>query len=169
MGPARGGLCFFCGILRHWPRSDLYDRPDERLGNLPCQRNENAAFRLAPFGLLGSFAGGLSPVTPTGIVAVNVAGECGITGVAGPAAWGMALTCVLYALVMYILLFIVCRSKTELAPRYDSRAQASDPINYKQVLTLIGIVATCAVSTVLSINVGGRHCGVRNPAVVQVR
>ena len=110
------------------------------------------AIRLAPFGLLGSFAGGLSPVTPTGIVAVNVSAASGITGVGGPVALGMALTCALYALVLYILFFIIRRDKTELAPKYTPTP--SEPINYKQVLTLLGILATCAVSTVLNINVG---------------
>ena len=110
-------------------------------------------FHLVPFGMLGAFAGGLSPVTPTGIVAVNVSAESGISGVSGPAAWGMALTCVLYALVIYVLFFVVRRSKTELAPRYDT-TQAKEPFNYKQILTMLGIVATCALSTVLSINVG---------------
>jgi hypothetical protein len=38
--------------------------------------------KLLPFGALGAFAGGLSPISPSGIVANSVATESGIAGLA---------------------------------------------------------------------------------------
>ena len=59
--------------------------------------------KLLPFGTLGSFAGGLSPITPSGIVAINTATANGIAGLDMPLFWMMALTNALYAAILYFL------------------------------------------------------------------
>ncbi|MBR6501062.1 MAG: hypothetical protein IKT25_06085, partial [Firmicutes bacterium] len=61
--------------------------------------------RLAPFGVLGAFAGGLTPITPSGIVAVTISEKSGIIGVEAHLTWKMVLTCVVYAAILYFFIF----------------------------------------------------------------
>ena len=61
--------------------------------------------RFLPFATLGSFAGGLSPITPSGIVAMSVAEENGIMGLAMPLNIKMALTNVIFAVIHYFFVF----------------------------------------------------------------
>lgn len=109
--------------------------------------------RLAPFGLLGSFAGGLFPVTPSGIVAINVAAESGISGVAGFLPWRMVLTCALYAAILYIFVFKWYKKPAPTAPQADM-ADTKETFSVQQIATLAGILVTSAVSSIFSINVG---------------
>lgn len=111
-----------------------------------------SAISLLPFGTLGAFAGGLSPVTPSGIVAMGKAEEAGIFGLAGPLNLKMALINVLFAVVLYFFVFkwhkfspapTAVGTETEKAPAFTG----------KQWVTLLGIVAV-AVMAFLGINVG---------------
>ena len=106
---------------------------------------------LLPFGALGAFAGGLSPITPSGIVANSVATESGISGLAFPLLWQMALAMTLYATILYFV-FKWHRQKDA-----DSTGSASAPIpafSWKQWLTLAGILLVALLSTVWGVNVG---------------
>lgn len=109
--------------------------------------------KLLPFGTLGSFAGGLSPITPSGIVAINTATANGIAGLDAPLFWLMALTNVLYAVILYFPVFQCHRLK---AVETDSfSAQAPVPaFSWKQWATLAGIVVTALLTAVLKVNVG---------------
>lgn len=111
-----------------------------------------APIKLLPFATLGSFAGGLSPITPSGIVAINTATANGIEGLAGPLFWLMALTNVLYALVLYFPVFKWHKQK---APAADASSQEPIPaFSWKQWATLAGIVVTALLTAILKINVG---------------
>lgn len=107
---------------------------------------------LLPFGTLGSFAGGLSPITPSGIVAITKANEAGIEGLAGPLNLKMALVNVLFAAVLYF--FVFKWHKFTVAPAAQgAEGEKVPPFTGKQWVTLLGISAV-AVMAFLGINVG---------------
>ena len=109
--------------------------------------------KLLPFGTLGSFAGGLSPITPSGIVAINTANANGIEGLDAPLFWLMALTNVLYAAVLYFPVFKWHRQKS-LTPDNTAEQAAVPAFSWKQWATLAGIIITALLTAVLKINVG---------------
>lgn len=109
--------------------------------------------RLAPFGLLGAFAGGLTPITPSGIVSVDVAGKNGIAGVEGSLPWKMVLTCALYAAVLYFFVYKWHKEKSRpVAPKGEE--EPTEAFSAKQIATLVGILVVAVVSSVFKINVG---------------
>ncbi len=118
---------------------------------VPLAKEANIPFiHLASFGLLGSFAGGLTPITPSGIVAVTKAEESGLFGVGIDLPLKMALTCVIYAAILYFFVF-----KWHKAKKLDVRQDAASiPFTGLQLATLAGIVIVAVVSTVFGINVG---------------
>ncbi len=109
--------------------------------------------KLLPFGTLGSFAGGLSPITPSGIVAINTATASGISGLDMPLFWMMALTNVLYAAILYFFVFKWHAHKTP-APANNAQKEAIPPFSVKQIATLAGIAVTALLTALLQINVG---------------
>ncbi|MBQ3135836.1 MAG: hypothetical protein IJB75_08550 [Oscillospiraceae bacterium] len=118
---------------------------------VPLAAEVNIPFiHLASFGLLGSFAGGLTPITPSGIVAVNKAEESGIFGVGTALPLKMALTCVIYGIILYF--FIFKWHKRASVP--TQAGDASAPFSVMQIATLLGIVIVAVVSTVFGVNVG---------------
>lgn len=113
------------------------------------------AIRLVPFGMLGAFAGGLSTITPSGIVAVNIAEANDITGVGSSMPWKMALTCLIYAVVLYFFVFKWHRVKRDTS--FTEQQTVAEPIpafSVQQIATLIGILVVAVVSAVTGINVG---------------
>jgi len=108
--------------------------------------------KLLPFGTLGSFAGGLSPITPSGIVAIGVSSSNGIEGVAFPLFWKMALTNVLYAAILYFFVFRWHRFRVE--GLETEGEEKTERFNSKQLLTLLGIAVVAALSTFFKVNVG---------------
>lgn len=106
--------------------------------------------KLLPFATLGSFAGGLSPITPSGIVAITKATEAGIEGLDAPLFWMMALTNLLYAAILYFFVF-KCHRLPNAAPAEGEKTPA---FSWKQWATLAGIVVTALLTVLLDINVG---------------
>ncbi len=96
--------------------------------------------KLLPFATLGSFAGGLSPITPSGIVAISKATENGILGLAWPLMWKMALTNILFAVILY---FLFGCFKLKSSPEATKEKPAA--FNWKQWATLLGIGATATI------------------------
>ncbi len=119
-----------------------------------AKETNTSAMRLVPFGGLGSFAGGLSPITPSGIIAVTKATEAGIGGVAETLVLKMALANTLYAAILYFFVFKWHKHKTDLADTAAAESSASQKFNAKQWATLAGIVVMAVLSMVFSINVG---------------
>ena len=108
--------------------------------------------KLLPFGTLGSFAGGLSPITPSGLVAISKAEEAGILGMEMPLMVKMAITCTAFAVILYFFVFKWHKEKN----RQDA-AQQNEKIpafSGKQWLTLAGIVVVAALATIFNVNVG---------------
>lgn len=106
---------------------------------------------LLPFGALGAFAGGLSPITPSGIVAITKSTESGIAGIAGPLNLKMALINAVFAAVLY---FFVFKWHKFSAPVIEgAEAEKVPPFSGKQWATLGGIAAV-AVMAFLGFNVG---------------
>ena len=116
-----------------------------------AKRTGCSPISLLPFGTLGSFAGGLSPITPSGIVAMGKAEEAGIMGLAGPLNLKMALVNVLFAAVLYF--FVFKWHKFTPAPVAEGEEEKVPPFTGKQWATLAGIAAV-AVMAFLGINVG---------------
>ena len=111
-----------------------------------------SAISLLPFGTLGSFAGGLSPITPSGIVAMGKAEDVGIQGLAGPLNLKMVLVNVLFAAVLYFFVF----KWHKFAPAPVSSGAENEKVpsfTGKQWATLVGILAV-AVMAFFGINVG---------------
>ncbi len=117
-----------------------------------ARQTDTNPIKLLPFGTLGSFAGGLSPITPSGIVAIGVSAENGITGLETPLMIKMALTNVLFAAILYFFVFKWHKHKN-LQPA-DSTNEPIPAFSVKQWLTLAGIVVVAVLSTVFKINVG---------------
>ena len=105
--------------------------------------------KLLPFGTLGSFAGGLSPIAPSGIVAITKATESGITGIELPLMLNMALANALYAAVLYFFVL-----KCHKFQKVTSTGEAIPKFTGKQLLTLACILLVAACSVVFGINVG---------------
>lgn len=110
--------------------------------------------KLLPFGTLGSFAGGLSPITPSGIVAIGVAAEHGIVGMEAPLMIKMALTNVLYAAILYFFVFKWHKEKNVAQAGKGVEKEEIPPFTAKQWMTLGGITAVAVLTTVFSLNVG---------------
>jgi len=104
--------------------------------------------KLLPFATLGSFAGGLSPITPSGIVAIEKAAAAGITGLEAPLMVKMALTNLLFAVILYFL--FGCYKFQNITAGQEK----SEPFSWKQWVTLAGIFATALITGVTGINVG---------------
>ena len=106
--------------------------------------------KLLPFGTLGSFAGALSPITPSGIVAIGKAEEAGIMGIDLALNIKMFLVNLLAAAVLY---FFVYRWHKFQNDSQKQEAKESLPFTWKQWATLLGILLV-AVLAFLGVNVG---------------
>ncbi len=112
------------------------------------------AMHLIPFGALGSFAGGLSAITPTGIVGVTQSEAIGLENMGSKILLGMALANLLYGAVLYFFVFRWHRHKA--APGAATAGTGkTEKFNAKQWMTLAGIVVMAVVSVVFNIKVVG--------------
>lgn len=107
--------------------------------------------RLLPFGTLGAFAGGLSPITPSGIVAITTATENGIEGLALPLSISMILTNGLFAVILYFFVFKWHKFQP-VAP--EGEAEDIPAFTPKQLMTLAGIIIVALLTAFLNVNVG---------------
>jgi di/tricarboxylate transporter len=104
---------------------------------------------LAPMGLLGAMAGGISPIAPTGIIGITLAAEQGFTDIATPFFINSLISQTLFALLLYFVL-----------GGYKIKADA--PIKFRdlpkfdqqQVITLLGIAVMVIAVMFLKVNVG---------------
>ena len=108
--------------------------------------------RFLLFGAVGSFAGGLSPITPSGIVAITKAEEAGITGVELPIALYMFLIMLFCAVILYFFIFKWHKYKESDENKFE--ASTEDKFELKNIATLIGLVLVAVLATVFSINIG---------------
>lgn len=108
--------------------------------------------RLLPFGTLGAFAGGLSPITPSGIVAITTATESGIEGLTLPLFIAMALTNILFAAILYF--FVFKWHKFQPIPTAQGEAEQIPSFTPMQLVTLAGIVLVALLTAFFNVNVG---------------
>lgn len=119
-----------------------------------AEQSKTHPMRLLPFGALGAFAGGLSPITPTGIVGVTVAGENGITGVEMPLFLNMAMACLIYSVILYFFVFKWHKHKNLTADGQNPTMEATPAFSGKQLATLAGIVVVAVLTAAFGFNVG---------------
>ena len=105
------------------------------------------------FGALGAFAGGLSPITPSGIVAIEVAEKNQINGVAFPIAIWMFIIMLFCAAMLYFFVFRWHKYK-ESGENSAQTAISNDKFKLEHIVTLLGIVLVAVLSTIFSINIG---------------
>lgn len=105
------------------------------------------------FGTLGAFAGGLTPLTPSGIVAIEISEKSGILGVAFPVAMWMFIVMLFCALILYFFVF-----KWHKYNDSEKKSEKTDDekIHFKleHIITLIGIISVAVLSTVFDMNIG---------------
>ena len=90
------------------------------------------------FASLGAFAGGLSPITPSGIVAISVAKENDITGIEFPIALLMFIAMLICAVILY---FFVCKWHTHKEIVESSPAKDDAKFELKNIVTILGILS----------------------------
>ena len=104
------------------------------------------------FGALGAFSGGLSPITPSGIVAITISKENGIVGVDLPIALLMFLVMLFMAIILYFFVFKWHKYKE--SENSVSNIDCDSKFKLANWFTIIGIVLVAVISTVFSVNVG---------------
>lgn len=104
---------------------------------------------LAPMGLLGALAGGVSPIAPTGIIGITLAAEQGFTGIEIPFFLNSLLGLSVYALVLYFVL-----GGYKIKSENPIKFKDLEKFNKDQQLTLVAIAIMVAGVLVLKINVG---------------
>lgn len=104
---------------------------------------------LATLTALGATGGGVSPLAATGIIGINLCAEFGLTGIEKEFLLNGIFASTIYAVIVYILL-----GGYKLQAQADGTAKEIAAFNYKQLLTLAGIVAMVLLVMVWRINVG---------------
>ena len=106
------------------------------------------------FGGLGAFAGGLSPITPSAIVAIEKSAANGISGIEFPIAFYMFMIMLFCALVLYFFVFRWHKYKEDSNVKIAMGGGENDKFKIQHIATVIGIILTAAVSTILDIKIG---------------
>ena len=113
--------------------------------------------RFVLFGAVGAFAGGLSPITPSGIVAIEKAAESDIHGIELAIGFGMFFVMLFVAVILYFFVFRWHTYKSEAVAAdktVDAVKAENDKFKKENLFTLIGIILVAVLSTVFSMNVG---------------
>ena len=104
---------------------------------------------LSTLTVLGSCAGGLSPLAATGIIGANLCAEFGLTGIENDFLLNGVFSFTVYAVIVYVWL-----SGYKLRAAEDMGDKVIPSFNRKQLLTIAGIVAMVFMVMLLHINVG---------------
>lgn len=104
---------------------------------------------LSTLTVLGSCAGGLSPLAATGIIGANLCAEFGLTGIENDFLLNGIFSFTVYALIVYVWL-----GGYKLRAAEDVGEKVIPSFNKKQLLTIAGIVAMVFMVMLLHINVG---------------
>ncbi len=104
------------------------------------------------FGGLGAFAGGLSPITPSGIVAITISEAEGIVGIEFSIAFFMFIIMLLIAIILYF--FVFKWHKYDDSQNKKAEISNDDKFEIKHLFTIIGIVLVASLSTIFSIDIG---------------
>ena len=104
---------------------------------------------LSTLTVLGSCAGGLSPLAATGIIGANLCAEFGLTGIENDFLLNGVFSFTVYAVIVYVWL-----GGYKLRAAEDVGETVIPSFNRKQLLTIAGIVAMVFMVMLLHINVG---------------
>lgn len=104
---------------------------------------------LSTLTVLGSCAGGLSPLAATGIIGANLCAEFGLTGIENDFLLNGIFSFTVYAVLVYVWL-----GGYKLRAAEDVGEKVIPSFNRKQLLTIAGIVAMVFMVMLLHINVG---------------
>ena len=104
---------------------------------------------LSTLTVLGSCAGGLSPLAATGIIGANLCAEFGLTGIVNDFLLNGVFSFTVYAVIVYVWL-----GGYKLRAADDLGEKVIPSFNRKQLLTIAGIVAMVFMVMLLHINVG---------------
>ena len=104
---------------------------------------------LSTLTVLGSCAGGLSPLAATGIIGANLCAEFGLTGIENDFLMNGILSFTIYAVIVYILL-----GGYKLRSAAVGQKKEVPCFNKKQLTTIVGIVVMVLMVMLLRINVG---------------
>ena len=106
--------------------------------------------RMIPFGLFGCFGGGLTRLTPSGIVGLTHADKIGVTNLDLPLLVCTFSSMLLYCVVLYFFVFKWHKFK----PSGEADVKKSEPFNKKQWMTLAGIGTMTCLTMFFGFNVG---------------
>ena len=104
---------------------------------------------LSTLTVLGSCAGGLSPLAATGIIGANLCAEFGLTGIENDFLLNGVFSFTVYAVIVYVWL-----GGYKLRAAEDVGEKVIPSFNRKQLLTIAGIVTMVFMVMLLHINVG---------------
>ena len=104
---------------------------------------------LSTLTVLGSCAGGLSPLAATGIIGANLCAEFGLIGIENDFLLNGVFSFTVYAVIVYVWL-----GGYKLRAAEDVGEKVIPSFNRKQLLTIAGIVAMVFMVMLLHINVG---------------
>ena len=104
---------------------------------------------LSTLTVLGSCAGGLSPLAATGIIGANLCAEFGLTGIENDFLLNGVFSFTVFAVIVYVWL-----GGYKLRAAEDVGEKVIPSFNRKQLLTIAGIVAMVFMVMLLHINVG---------------
>lgn len=104
---------------------------------------------LAPIVVLGSAAGGISPIAPTGIIGITLSAAQGIKGIDMPYFYNSLMAETIWAIILYFALG-GHKLKTE---KILTQADLP-PFNKNQFITMIGVIAMVLIVLVTKANVG---------------
>ena len=104
---------------------------------------------LSTLTVLGSCAGGLSPLAATGIIGANLCAEFGLTGIENDFLLNGIFSFTVYAVLVYVWL-----GGYKLRAAENVGEKVIPSFNRKQLLTIAGIVAMVFMVMLLHINVG---------------
>ena len=104
---------------------------------------------LAPITVLGSAAGGISPIAPTGIIGISLASAQGIKGIDMPYFYNSLMAETIWAAILYLALGGHKLKNQKILKQSDLPA-----FNRDQWITMTGVIAMVLIVLVTKANVG---------------
>lgn len=104
---------------------------------------------LAPITVLGSAAGGISPIAPTGIIGITLSAAQGIKGIDMPYFYNSLMAETIWAIILYLALGGHKIKTTKRLLQSDLPA-----FNKNQLITMAGIIAMVVTVLITKANVG---------------
>ena len=105
------------------------------------------------FAAVGAFAGGLSPITPSGIVAITNAENSGVSGITFPIAVWMFIVMLFCALVLYFFIFKWHKYKQDDGVQLIDAGE-DEKFELKHIFTIVGFVVVPVLQGAFGFDIG---------------